>query len=108
MYNNSYTSDLGSRRHASALSRERETGFPAIPKALRDKLGIRPGTALEFSVRERVAAGVRRKGANRSPECPGWFELPREDDESTLTTFINAQPGGAAECEEMITRGALG
>lgn len=28
-----------------------ERGQVTIPKALRDKLGIRPGTALEFSVR---------------------------------------------------------
>ena len=29
-----------------------ERGQVTIPKALRDKLGIRPGTALEFSARE--------------------------------------------------------
>ncbi len=29
-----------------------ERGQVTIPKALRDKLGIRPGTALEFSARD--------------------------------------------------------
>jgi AbrB family looped-hinge helix DNA binding protein len=36
-----------------------ERGQVTIPKALRDKLGIRPGTALEFSARNGVLIAAK-------------------------------------------------
>lgn len=36
-----------------------ERGQVTIPKALRDKLGIRPGTALEFSTRDGLLVAAK-------------------------------------------------
>lgn len=44
-----------------------EKGQVTIPKAIRDRLGLRPGTAIEFEVREGKLVGHKTDSASDDP-----------------------------------------
>jgi AbrB family looped-hinge helix DNA binding protein len=58
-----------------------EKGQVTIPKALRDRLGIRPGQVLDFE--EEAGRLVARKADVRNPvdAVYGMLDLPRSTDE---------------------------
>jgi AbrB family looped-hinge helix DNA binding protein len=59
-----------------------EKGQVTIPKALRDKLGIRPGQVMEFEARNGLLVG-RKADAYQDPlaEITGILELKESVDE---------------------------
>jgi AbrB family looped-hinge helix DNA binding protein len=65
-----------------------ERGQVTIPKALRDKLGIRPGTALEFSARDGALVAVK---AQTDPVSAVFGCLGRKID---TDAFVRSLRGG--------------
>ena len=66
-----------------------ERGQVTIPKALRDKLGIRPGTALEFSARNGMLVATKTE-TDPVTEVFGCLGRKVDTDE-----FIRGLRGGA-------------
>lgn len=67
-----------------------ERGQVTIPKALRDKLGIRPGTALEFTARDGALVAIK---AQTDPVSAVFGCLGRKID---TDAFVRSLRGGAA------------
>ena len=53
-----------------------EKGQITIPKAIRDKLGLRPGTVLDFEAKEGRLIGVKREQDDRISRWLGKGSLP--------------------------------
>jgi len=53
-----------------------EKGQITIPKALREKLGLRPGTVLDFDEQEGKLVGVKREYGDRIGKWLGKGSLP--------------------------------
>ena len=58
-----------------------ERGQVTIPKALRERLGIRPGTLLEFSTDNGMLIAVKSSSTNPVDELFGKFGTGRHTDE---------------------------
>ena len=58
-----------------------ESGQVSIPKALRDRLGIRPGTILDFSEDEGRLVAVKSESLDAIEQCDGRFGRGRCTDE---------------------------
>jgi antitoxin PrlF len=53
-----------------------EKGQVTIPKAIRDKLGLRPGTVLDFVAMEGKLIGVKKEQDDRMGKWLGKGSLP--------------------------------
>ncbi len=53
-----------------------EKGQVVIPKPLRDKLGIEPGTVLDFTIRNGCLVVVKKTGENPFAQWRGTGRLP--------------------------------
>ncbi len=67
-----------------------ERGQVTIPKALRDKLGIRPGTALEFSARNGTLVATK---AETDPVAEVFGCLGRRIDTDRFVASLRADDG---------------
>ena len=54
-----------------------EKGQITIPKPLRDRLGLRPGTVIEFEAAEGRLIGTKKMGADPVAKWRGRGRLPR-------------------------------
>jgi AbrB family looped-hinge helix DNA binding protein len=71
-----------------------EKGQITIPKRLRDRLGLRPGTVLDFEESGGRLVGRKLLPADRLDELVGILELP-----DGVDAFVRATRGPAPEDE---------
>ncbi len=57
-----------------------ERGQVTIPKALRLKLGIKPGTVLDFSIKESVLVVVKQNNDNPVDKVYGCLKIHKSTD----------------------------
>ncbi len=58
-----------------------ERGQVTIPKALRDRMGIRPSTVLEFSVKDGALIAVKAVKNDPVSSVLGCLKAPRSSDD---------------------------
>ena len=74
MSKNTYTVSMNDRRHRTTVS---EKGQITIPKALRESLGIRPGTVLEVTAVRGELIAQKRETEDPLLKWRGRGRLPR-------------------------------
>ena len=79
---NTYTVSMSDKRHRTTVS---EKGQITIPKALRETLGIRPGTVLEVTAVRGELIAQKREAEDPLLKWRGRGRLPRGE---TVDTYL--------------------